>query len=71
MSEWHHTTVCCVRRDGHVALASDGQVSVDTTIMKGGAQKVRRLHDGKVVAGFAGSSADGLALFSRFEGKLK
>lgn len=71
MSEWHHTTVCCVRRDGQVALVSDGQVSVDTTIMKGGAQKVRRLHDDRVVAGFAGSSADGLALFSRFEGKLK
>jgi ATP-dependent HslUV protease subunit HslV len=71
MSQWHHTTVCCVRRDGRVAMVSDGQVSVETTIMKAGAQKVRRLHDDKVLAGFAGSSADGLALFSRFEGKLK
>ncbi len=52
-------------------MVSDGQVSVDTTIMKGGAQKVRRLHEDRVIAGFAGSSADGLALFERFEGKLK
>ncbi len=52
-------------------MVSDGQVSVDTTIMKHGAQKVRRLHDDKVLAGIAGSSADGLALFSRFEGKLQ
>ncbi len=71
MSEWHHTTVCCVRHNGSVAMVSDGQVSLDTTIMKHGAQKVRRLHEDSVIAGFAGSSADGLALFSRFEGKLK
>ena len=69
--QWHHTTVCCVRRDDQVAMVSDGQVSIETTIMKGGAQKVRRLHDDRVIAGFAGSSADSLALFSRFEGKLK
>ena len=60
-----------VRHDGSVAMVSDGQVSLDTTIMKHGAQKVRRLHEDSVIAGFAGSSADGLALFSRFEGKLK
>jgi len=71
MSEWHHTTVICVRRADQVAMVSDGQVSLDTTIMKSGAQKVRRLHDNQVLAGFAGSSADGLALFSRFEGKLQ
>lgn len=71
MSEWHHTTVCCVRRGDSVAMASDGQVSLDTTIMKGGARKVRRLHEDSVLAGFAGSSADGLALLGRFEGKLK
>jgi ATP-dependent HslUV protease subunit HslV len=71
MSEWHHTTVICVRRDGRVAMVSDGQVSLDTTVMKHGARKVRRLHDDKVLAGFAGSSADGLALLERFEGKLK
>ncbi len=71
MAEWHHTTVCCVRKNGQVAMVSDGQVSVDTTIMKHGAQKVRRLHDDKVLAGIAGSSADGLALLGRFEGKLQ
>lgn len=67
---WHHTTVCCVRREGLVAIASDGQVSLEKTVIKGGAQKVRRLRDGQVLAGFAGSSADGLALFGRFEEKL-
>jgi ATP-dependent HslUV protease subunit HslV len=71
MSEWHHTTVCCVRRDTQVAMVSDGQVSLDKSIMKHGAKKVRRLHEDKVIAGFAGSSADGLALLGRFEGKLK
>jgi ATP-dependent HslUV protease subunit HslV len=71
MSEWHHTTVICVRRDGHVAMVSDGQVSLDKTVMKHGAKKVRLLHDDQVLAGFAGSSADGLALLERFEGKLK
>ncbi len=71
MSEWHHTTVCCVRRGDAVAMVSDGQVSLDTTVMKHGAKKVRRLHDDKVLVGFAGSSADGLALLERIEGKLK
>jgi ATP-dependent HslUV protease subunit HslV len=52
-------------------MASDGQVSLEHTIQKAGARKVRRLYDGKVLAGFAGSSADGLALFSRFDGKLQ
>ena len=52
-------------------MVADGQVSVDTTIMKHGARKVRRLHDDQVLAGIAGSSADGLALFGRFEGKLE
>ncbi len=71
MSEWHHTTVCCVRRGETVAMVSDGQVSLDTTVMKHGAKKVRRLHEDSVIVGFAGSSADGLALLGRFEGKLK
>jgi len=70
-SEWQHTTVCCVRRGRDVAMASDGQVSLEHTIQKAGARKVRRLYDGKVIAGFAGSSADGLALFGRFDGKLQ
>jgi len=68
---WHHTTVIAVRRDGRVAVASDGQVTLGTTVMKRGAAKVRRLAGGKVIAGFAGSVADALALFTRFEGKLE
>jgi ATP-dependent HslUV protease, peptidase subunit HslV len=65
------TTVICVRRDGAVAIAGDGQVTVGTTIMKHGAAKVRRLYHDKIIAGFAGSAADAFALFSRFEAKLE
>ena len=65
------TTVICVRRDGQVAMAGDGQVTVGNTIMKHGAAKVRRLYHDKIIAGFAGSAADAFALFSRFEGKLE
>src|SRR5258705_6117287 len=65
------TTVLCVRRDGAVAMAGDGQVTVGTTIMKHGAAKVRRLFHDKILAGFAGSAADAFALFSRFEAKLE
>ncbi|HEY6066567.1 MAG TPA: ATP-dependent protease subunit HslV [Thermoanaerobaculia bacterium] len=68
--KWRSTTVVCVRQNGHVAMASDGQVTVGTTIMKKTAAKIRRLAGGDVVAGFAGSSADAFALFSRFEAKL-
>ena len=64
------TTVLCVRRDGKVAIAGDGQVTMGTTIMKTGAAKIRRLHDGSVLAGFAGTSADAFALFTKFEAKL-
>ncbi len=71
MNEWHHTTVIAVRRDGAVALGSDGQVTLGTTVLKSGASKVRRLAGGKVLAGFAGSVADALALFARFEAKLE
>lgn len=70
-SRFHGTTVCCVRRDDRVALAADGQVTLNNTIMKAGARKVRRMYGDRVLAGFAGSSADGLALFTRFEGKLE
>lgn len=66
-----HTTVLSVRRDGRVALGSDGQVTMGTTVVKHGASKIRRLHDGKVLAGFAGSTADAVALFTRFERKLE
>jgi ATP-dependent HslUV protease subunit HslV len=65
------TTVLAVRRNGKVVIASDGQVTMGNTIVKGTARKVRRLGDGRVLAGFAGSAADGLALFEKFEAKLK
>lgn len=65
------TTIVSVRRGGKVVVAGDGQVSLGNTVMKSNARKVRRMHDGKVVAGFAGSAADGIALFERLEGKLK
>jgi ATP-dependent HslUV protease subunit HslV len=65
------TTVVCVRRDGQVAMAGDGQVTVGNTVMKHGAAKVRRLYHDKILAGFAGSAADAFALFSRFEAKLE
>jgi ATP-dependent HslUV protease, peptidase subunit HslV len=65
------TTVICVRRDGQVAMAGDGQVTVGNTVMKHGAAKVRRLYHDKILAGFAGSAADAFALFSRFESKLE
>jgi ATP-dependent HslUV protease subunit HslV len=67
----HATTVLCVRRDGEVAMAGDGQVTVGNTVMKHGAAKVRRLYHDKILAGFAGSAADSFALFSRFEAKLE
>jgi ATP-dependent HslUV protease, peptidase subunit HslV len=65
------TTILCVRRDGHVALAGDGQVTLGETIIKQGAKKLRRLYNDKVIAGFAGSTADAFALFTRFETKLE
>jgi ATP-dependent HslUV protease subunit HslV len=71
MSTWHHTTVLAVRRDGTVAIGSDGQVTLGSTVIKHGAAKVRSLAGGKVLAGFAGSVADALALFTRFEAKLE
>jgi ATP-dependent HslUV protease subunit HslV len=69
-ARWHHTTVVCVRHNGRVAMASDGQVTLGTTVMKQTAAKIRRLKGGEVLAGFAGSSADAFALFSRFETKV-
>jgi ATP-dependent HslUV protease subunit HslV len=67
----HGTTVLCVRRDGKVAMASDGQVTFDKTVMKATARKVRRLAEGAVLAGFAGATADAFQLFELFEKKLK
>ncbi len=65
------TTICAVRKDGHVAIAGDGQVTLGNTVAKGNARKVRRLYDGKVIIGFAGSTADAFTLFELFEQKLK
>lgn len=70
-SQWHATTILCVRRDGRVAMGSDGQVTLGNTIFKHDALKIRRLADGKVLAGFAGAAADAFALLERFEGKLQ
>src|SRR3974390_1149693 len=67
----HGTTILGVRRNGAVALGGDGQVSLGNTVVKGNARKVRRLADGKVLAGFAGGTADAFTLFERFEGKLE
>lgn len=68
---WHATTILSVRREGKVALGGDGQVTLGNQIMKADAAKVRRLIDGRVLVGFAGSAADGFALLERFEAKLK
>src|SRR4249920_2221599 len=65
------TTILAVRRDGKVALGGDGQVTVGQTVMKSNAQKVRTLHGGKLLAGFAGSAADAMTLFEKFEEKLE
>ena len=70
MEQFHGTTILAVRRDGIVAIGGDGQVSLGNTVMKGNARKVRRLHDGRVTAGFAGGTADAFTLFERFEAKL-
>jgi ATP-dependent HslUV protease subunit HslV len=67
----HATTIVCVRRDGAVAMGGDGQVTLGETVMKGNARKVRRLYRDRVVAGFAGGTADAFTLFERFEGKLE
>ena len=66
----HGTTILSVRRGEHVVIGGDGQVTLGETIMKGNARKVRRLYEDKVIAGFAGGTADAFTLFERFEGKL-
>src|ERR1700759_2331089 len=65
------TTVICVRRDGKVVMAGDGQVTLGNEVIKGSARKLRRLYNDKILAGFAGSTADAFALFARFEAKLE
>ncbi|MBA2408705.1 MAG: ATP-dependent protease subunit HslV [Gammaproteobacteria bacterium] len=71
MQQYRGTTILSVRRDGKVALGGDGQVTLGQTVMKGNARKVRRLYQDKVIAGFAGGTADAFTLFERFEGKLE
>ncbi|WP_412545037.1 ATP-dependent protease subunit HslV [Maricaulis sp. MIT060901] len=70
-SQWRGTTICAVRKGGRLVIAGDGQVSIGPTVMKGNAKKVRRLAGGRVVAGFAGATADAFALFERLEAKLE
>jgi ATP-dependent HslUV protease subunit HslV len=67
----HGTTVLCVRKDNKVVLTADGQVTMGESVIKHSAKKTRRLYSDKILAGFAGSTADALSLFSRFEGKLQ
>lgn len=71
MEQYRGTTVLSVRRNNKVVLGADGQVSMGNTVMKGNARKVRRLYDNKVIAGFAGGTADAFTLFEYFEGKLE
>ena len=74
MESFHGTTILCVRRETpqgiEVAIGGDGQVTLGNTVVKGSARKVRKLHNGQVLAGFAGATADAFTLFERFEGKL-
>src|SRR3990167_4730457 len=71
LAEMHGTTIVSVRRNGVVVVGGDGQVSMGPTIMKGNARKVRRLYNNKILAGFAGGTADAFTLFERFEAKLE
>src|SRR5579864_9510902 len=68
---WHGTTILCLRKDGKVVIAGDGQVSFGQTVLKSNAKKLRRLGNGSVLAGFAGATADALTLFERLETKLE
>jgi ATP-dependent HslUV protease subunit HslV len=70
-NRWHGTTILCLRKGGEVVVAGDGQVSMGQTIVKSNARKLRRLGGGAVIAGFAGATADALALFERLEAKLE
>jgi len=71
MEQFRGTTILSVRRNGKVVIGGDGQVTLGNTVMKGNARKVRRLYHDKVIAGFAGGTADAFTLFERFEGKLE
>ena len=69
--EFRGTTILAVKKEGKVAMAGDGQVTLDKTVMKGHARKVRKIYDGRILVGFAGATADAFTLFEKFEGKLK
>src|SRR5690554_4200675 len=71
MQDWHGTTILSVRKNGKVIVIGDGQVSMGQTVMKPNARKVRQLHDGSVIGGFAGATADAFTLFERLEAKLE
>lgn len=71
MEQFHGTTILAVRKGGKVAIGGDGQVSMGNTLVKGNARKVRRLYGDRVIAGFAGGTADAFTLFEKFEGKLE
>lgn len=71
MDQFRGTTIISVRRGKQVVIAGDGQVTFGNTVLKGNARKVRRLYNGKIIAGFAGGTADAFTLFERFEGKLE
>lgn len=70
-TRWHATTILGVARDGHVAIGGDGQVTFGDMVVKHGARKIRTLHDGTVIAGFAGTVADAMTLFEKFEAQLR
>ncbi len=70
MKEFHGTTIICVRKDGHVAMGGDGQVTLGQTAIKHTARKVRRIYNDRVIVGFSGATADALTLFDKFEAKL-
>jgi len=71
MEQFHGTTILCARRDGKVALGGDGQVTLGNIVIKATARKVRRIHHDRILAGFAGGTADAFTLFERFEAKLE
>ena len=71
MNQLHATTILCVRRDGRVAIGGDGQVTMNDTVMKATASKIRSLADGSILAGFAGGVADAFTLFEKFESQLE
>jgi ATP-dependent HslUV protease subunit HslV len=71
MKEFHGTTIVCVKKDGHMAMGGDGQVTLGQTAIKHTARKVRRIYNDKVMVGFSGATADALTLFDKFESKLE